>query len=100
MVVTNTISSTTLKQWITALEGLEAAITEVANSLDGDNIRHYESFVQTVERDGQKAQGAIRLVSSRPGISSQLVDNLNASIHLRALLTDLFLLDEAFSTKG
>jgi hypothetical protein len=27
-------------------------------------------------------------------ISSQVVDNLNASIHLRALLTDLFLIDE------
>ena len=32
---------------------------------------------------------------ARPAsISSQLVDNLNASIHLRALLTDLFLIDE------
>jgi hypothetical protein len=30
----------------------------------------------------------------RPAISSQLIDNLNASIHPRALLTDLFLLDE------
>ena len=29
-------------------------------------------------------------------ISSQLIDNLNASIHLRALLTDLFLMDEIF----
>jgi hypothetical protein len=28
-------------------------------------------------------------------VSSQLVDNLNASIHVRALLTDLFLIDEA-----
>ena len=28
-------------------------------------------------------------------ISSQLIDNLNASIHLRALLTDLFVVDEA-----
>jgi hypothetical protein len=33
-------------------------------------------------------------VLAQPGISSQLVDNLNASIHLRALLTDLFLIDE------
>jgi hypothetical protein len=34
-------------------------------------------------------------VLSRADISSQLVDNLNASIHLRALLTDLFIVDEA-----
>ena len=33
---------------------------------------------------------------AQPSISSQLVDNLNASIHLRALLTDLFLIDEVF----
>ncbi len=31
---------------------------------------------------------------TQPSISSQLIDNLNASIHLRALLTDLFLVDE------
>ena len=31
---------------------------------------------------------------AQPVISSQLVDNLNASIHLRALLTDLFLVTE------
>ena len=37
---------------------------------------------------------AMRLVLAQPSISSQLVDNLNASIHVRALLTDLFLIDE------
>jgi hypothetical protein len=35
------------------------------------------------------------LVRAHPAIGSALVDNLNASIHLRALLTDLFLVDEA-----
>ena len=34
------------------------------------------------------------LVLARADISSQLIDNLNASIHLRALLTDLFVVDE------
>ena len=38
---------------------------------------------------------SIRLVLAHPAIGSQLIDNLNASIHLRALLTDLFLIDEA-----
>jgi hypothetical protein len=28
-------------------------------------------------------------------ISSQLIDNLNASIHLRALLTDIFLISDS-----
>jgi hypothetical protein len=34
------------------------------------------------------------VVLAQLAISSQLIDNLNASIHLRALLTDLFLLCE------
>ena len=37
----------------------------------------------------------MQVVLSQPLISSQLVDNLNASIHVRALLMDLFLIDEA-----
>jgi hypothetical protein len=36
----------------------------------------------------------MEMVLAQPAISSQLIDNLNASIHLRALLTDLFLIDE------
>ena len=42
----------------------------------------------------------MQLVLAQPGISSQLVDNLNASIHLRALLTDLFLVDEVLEEPG
>ena len=46
--------------------------------------------------DAQKALGLIRLVMAKPDVSSLLIDNVNASIHLRALLTDLFIIDEAF----
>ena len=47
-----------------------------------------------VADDAKKAQAAISLVLSQQEISSELVDNLNVSIHLRALLTDLFLISE------
>ncbi len=50
--------------------------------------------IGTLESDAAASLAAIRLVSSRPGVSSQLIDNLNANIHLRALLTDLFLVDD------
>jgi hypothetical protein len=46
-----------------------------------------------LEHDARASLAAIELVRTQPSISSQLIDNLNASIHLRALLTDLFLLD-------
>ena len=45
-------------------------------------------------QDGRKALAATRLTLSARSISSQLVDNLNGSIHLRALLTDVFIVDE------
>lgn len=54
-----------------------------------------DAFADAVARDLQTARGAIGLVLSRERISSLLVDNLNASVHLRALLTDLFLIDQA-----
>ena len=47
-----------------------------------------------LERDAHDSLAAIQLVLAQATISSQLIDNLNASIHLRALLTDLFLIDE------
>lgn len=53
-----------------------------------------EGFLAVLARDAAAAQAALRLVAAQRGISSQLVDNLNASIHVRALLTDVFLIDE------
>ena len=47
-----------------------------------------------LERDIRDSLVAVELVLAQPAISSQLVDNLNASSHLRAVLTDLFLFGE------
>ena len=43
-------------------------------------------------RDALEDRAAVQLVLAQPAISSQLSDKLNASIPLRALLTDLSLL--------
>jgi hypothetical protein len=50
--------------------------------------------VRVVERDVEGAQAAIQLVLAQASIGSGIIDNLNASTHLRAVLTDLFLLDD------
>jgi hypothetical protein len=55
-------------------------------------------FTDAVERDVQVARGAIGLVLGRERIASLLVDNLNASVHVRALLTDLFLIEQALKS--
>ena len=60
----------------------------------------YQSFIAVLDRDARNSLAAIELVLAQPSIGSQLVDNLNASIHLRALLTDIFLIDEALKRGG
>jgi hypothetical protein len=84
-----------LEKMSAALDGLGAVVAECAIAVDNDLRGSASSFLAAVDADARIAQGAVRLVLSRPDISSQLVDNLNASIHLRALLTDLFVVDEA-----
>jgi hypothetical protein len=49
-----------------------------------------------MKQDVAKARAAFHFVLGQRSIGSQMIDNLNASIHVRALLTDLFLIDEAF----
>jgi hypothetical protein len=86
-----------LEHALAALDGLvPAAEAEFASRGGGGDAGR--AFLEVMSGDIKKAGAAIRLVLAQPAISSQLVDNLNASIHLRALLTDLFLIDE--SLKG
>jgi hypothetical protein len=60
----------------------------------------YLAFFAVLDRDARDSLAAIQLVLAQPIISSQLIDNLNASIHLRALLTDLFLAGEILRKQG
>ena len=83
----------------TALAGLESALSASVAERTADP-QPYQAFLAITGVDARKAQAAMELVLAQPSISSQLVDNLNASIHLRALLTDLFLIDEALKSGG
>ena len=58
------------------------------------------AFLAVLDRDARDSLAALELVLAQPAISSQLIDNLNASIHLRALLTDLFLIGEILRTQA
>jgi hypothetical protein len=83
-----------LSQAATALDGLadQYAALVAADGLEPGQV--YSNFLQVLARDAADARAAMDLVLAQPSISSQIVDNLNASIHVRALLTDLFLIDE------
>jgi hypothetical protein len=82
-----------------ALNGLGACIMQFVQHL-GIDTAPYRAYVNVIDRDALDASAGVQLVLAQPAIGSQLIDNLNASIHLRALLTDLFLIDEALKTAG
>jgi hypothetical protein len=77
-----------------ALAGLGDVLLQVIDAEDLKPADKHRAYHAVLDRDARDALAAIELVLAQPSISSQLVDNLNASIHLRALLTDLFLIDE------
>ncbi len=79
------------------LADLSAALDSLSDSaVDVENGVAVKDFCETLAADATNAKRMVDLVMSRSRISSQLVDNLNASIHLRSVLTDLFIIDEAF----
>ena len=75
-------------------DGFVKLVEEAQASRKIDQPDRYHAFVDVLRRDASSALAAIRLVMAQPAISSQMIDNLNAMIHLRALLTDVFLIDE------
>ena len=77
-----------------AISALVAAPAKFADQLTAAGPQ-YLAFLNVVAADARASQAAVQLVIAQSVITSALIDNLNASIHLRALLTDLFLLDEA-----
>ena len=77
-----------------SLEGLAELFTQIVRADKLEPLATYDSFIAVLARDAKDAQASVQLALAQPSISSQLIDNLNASIHLRALLTDLFLIDE------
>ena len=76
------------------LPQLADAFLGVAKQKDDTSRGLYTAFIDVLRRDADAGRAAVQLVLAHGGITSQMVDNLNGMIHLRALLTDVFLIDE------
>ena len=83
-----------------ALTGLPESCGQAIHGHQLEPSEKYDAFCRMLERDANDALVAVELVLAQPAISSQLIDNLNASSHLRALLTDLFLCGEILRTRA
>jgi hypothetical protein len=83
-----------LNRAVNALNGLAESYGTTVRNEGFEPAGKYQAFFDVLNRDAIDSLAAMELVLVQPASSSQLIDNLNASIHLRALLTDLFLIDE------
>jgi hypothetical protein len=80
--------------------GVIAAATPEMIAETGAAAASAGEFLDVVKADAVRARAAFRLVLAQRAIGSQVVDNLNATTHVRTLLTDVFLLDETIRISG
>lgn len=83
-----------LEKMAATLAELPGSFLALAEERAARSEGRYQAFIEVMRRDAAAGLAAVQLVLAQPGITSQMVDNLNGMIHLRALLTDVFLLDE------
>ena len=83
-----------------ALKGLAASCSRAIAESGHEPAARHQAFISVLDRDAQDSLAALELVQAQPAISSQLIDNLNASVHLRALLTDLFLVGDILRSQN
>ncbi len=93
-------SGPAIRQYLTRLSNGLDNIAALVGGYAGEPGKGpvFGAYVDVIRVDAEKARAAVEVVLSLPSIGSQLVDNLNASIHLRAVLTDIFLVDEALKS--
>src|SRR5271163_1701968 len=88
-----------LQRAATAIAALPEECSKVVKEKNLEPAEKYLAFLTVLDRDARDSLAAIDLVLAQPSISSQLIDNLNASTHLRALLTDLFLMSDILKSQ-
>jgi len=85
-----------LKDMLWGIENITQGFSDSAQALniDGTVAESFENFKGVLAGDALSASAVVEMALKVPSLSSQLIDNLNASTHVRCLLTDIFLLDE------
>ena len=78
-----------LERFGAALDELEEAFRPYLPAGDAT-----DAALRVLKRDAGASRALVGLVAGQESVSSELIDNLNASIHVRALLTDVFVLGE------
>jgi hypothetical protein len=89
-----------LERAAAALDGLAQSCSDALAQTRPESLERSRRFLAVIDGDANDSLAAIEMILAQPVISSQLIDNLNASIHVRSLLTDLFLVEEVLSSRN
>lgn len=73
---------------------LEKMLTAMQNAIQALSAAEGD-FEKVILDDLRKASAVVSFVLSQQLLGSEIIDNLNASIHVRTVLTDFFLYSEA-----
>lgn len=82
----------------TVLTDLNNALAGIDTVVVSAGTVPVQTFIDLLVEDAGRARAAVAIVLATPNISSQLVDNLNATVHIRTMLTSMFLVDEALKS--
>ncbi|MBN4053575.1 hypothetical protein JYT97_01665 [Haliea sp. AH-315-K21] len=85
-----------LEALVWGIKNITEGFDESAQAVDLNSSakEKVENFKAILTRDANSALAVVEMVLSVPSLSSQVIDNLNASTHVRSLLTDIFVIDE------
>ena len=78
-----------LKRFDSALDDLEAAVREGLGGMKG------EDFANRFRENISVMHSVLALLLAHTSVTSDMIDNTNGLISLRALLTDIFFIDQA-----
>jgi hypothetical protein len=81
----------------TFLNQYSSAIESIAGSLDGlaDSNPQAAAYFDGLKRESAVMDSVVKILLARDNISSEVVDNANGLIAVRAYLTSLFFMDKA-----
>ena len=82
-----------------ALDGLAEAADARALAI-GLDAAIWQPYSEILAADARRARAAFALVLAQTAIGSAMIDNLNASVHLRTVVSDLFLIDSVLDAKA
>ena len=79
-----------LKRFLVALDSLE----EACSGIEADDAS--QAYMNNFQRNLTVMRSVIKILLSKASISSDMVDNTNGLVAVRAFLTDIFFIDQAY----